>query len=54
MPKVGSSVSTKDGSGNVVYNNLLDREVDVKFVKGDDVEIKTYKLEEISFKKENK
>ena len=47
MPKVGMSVSTKDGVGNVVYNDLLRREVDVKFVKGDDSEIKTYPLEQI-------
>ena len=47
MPKVGSSVSTKDGTGAVVYNDLLRREVDVKFVRGDETEIKTYQLEEI-------
>lgn len=53
MPKVGMSVSTKDGHGTVVFNDLLKREVNVKFVKGDDSEIKTYKLEEIKFKREN-
>lgn len=47
MPKIGSNVSTKDGVGAVVYNNLLKREVDVKFVKNDETEIKTYSLEEI-------
>lgn len=47
MPKLGSSVSTKDGTGSVVYNDLLRREVDVKYVRGDDSEIKTYPLEEI-------
>lgn len=47
MPKVGSNVSTKDGSGVVVYNNLLKREVDVKFVRADDTEIKTYPLDQI-------
>lgn len=54
MPKVGTLVSTKDGKGNVVYNNLLKKLVDVKFVKGDDVEIKTFPLDEISFKKEER
>ncbi|MBP3619258.1 MAG: stage 0 sporulation protein [Clostridia bacterium] len=53
MPKVGSIVSTKDGNGSVVYNNLLKKEVDIKFVKGDETEIKTYALDQISFKREN-
>ncbi len=52
MPKVGSLVSTKDGKGNVVFNNLLKRKVDVKFVRGEDVEVKTYDLSEINFKKD--
>ena len=54
MPKVGMQVSTKDGKGNVVFNDLLKQEVDVKFVNGDDFEIKTYPLNEIKFKKEEK
>jgi len=54
MPKVGLQVSTKDGKGVVVYNDLLRREVDVKFVRGEDSEIKTFALSEISFKKEEK
>lgn len=49
MPKIGSMVNTKDGQGTVVYNDLLDRQVDVKFVKGDDSEIKTFDLGEIKF-----
>lgn len=52
MPKVNSEVKTKDGIGVVVYNDLLDRKVDVKFVKWDESEIKTYSLEEIKFNKE--
>ncbi len=52
MPKVGSEVSTKDGKGKVVFNNLLERKVDVKFEKGDDSEIKTYELADVKFKKE--
>lgn len=54
MPKLGTVVNTKDGKGSVVYNNLLKREVDVRISKGDDTEIKTYPLEEIVFKKEEK
>ncbi len=53
MPKIGTSVSTKDGNGTVVFNDLLKREVDVKFVKGDESEIKTFALEDIKFKREN-
>lgn len=53
MPKVGSSVKTKDGQGTVVFNDLLNKKVDVKFVNGDDSEIKTYDLQEITFRKEN-
>ena len=52
MPKINSEVQTLDGKGVVVYNDLLDRKVDVKFTKGEDVEIKTYDLEDIKFKKE--
>ena len=49
MHKIGSTVNTKDGQGTVVYNDLLVRQVDVTFVKGDDSEIKTFDLIEIKF-----
>ncbi len=49
MPKIGGTVKTKDGEGVVVYNDLLDRQVDVKFTKGDDSEVKTYSLNEVKF-----
>ena len=52
MPKVGSTVTTKDGQGVVAFNDLLQKEVDVKFVRGEETEIKTYPLEEVKFKKE--
>lgn len=52
MPKVGTTVSTKDGQGVVAFNDLLNKEVDVKFVRGEETEIKTYALEEVRFKKE--
>ena len=54
MPKVGMQVSTKDGHGTVVFNDLLKREVNVKFVRGDESEIKTFALEDIKFKREEK
>ncbi len=54
MPKVGTSVSTKDGHGTVVYNDLLQRQVNVKFLKGDESEIKTYALEDVKFRREEK
>ncbi len=53
MPKVGTIVQTKDGQGTVVFNDLLQKNVDVKFVRGDDTEIKTYPLNEIKTKREN-
>ncbi len=54
MPKVNSEVQTLDGKGVVVYNNLLDRKVDVKFVKGDDIEIRTFDLKDVKFNREGK
>ncbi len=54
MPKVGMIVSTKDGKGSVVFNDLLKRKVDVKFVNGEESEIKTFDLEEINFKREDR
>lgn len=54
MPKINSEVVTKDGKGTVIFNDLLKREVDVKFVKGDESEIKTYSLADIKFKKDEK
>lgn len=54
MPKVGTIVSTKEGKGTVVFNDLLKREVDVKFVKDEESEIKTFLLEDISFKKDER
>ncbi len=54
MPSVGTIVSTKDGKGTVVFNHLLERNVEVKFANGDDTEVKIYPLDEITFKKEEK
>ena len=55
MPKVGSVVETKRGKGQVVYNNLLNSTVQVKFCLGEDsFEIEEYELNEIKFKKVDK
>lgn len=49
MPKVNSFVKTPDGKGQVVYNNLLKKLVQVKFTKGEDsFEIKEYELKNIT------
>ncbi len=51
MPKLNSKVSTKDGEGIVVYNNLLKQIVSVKFVNDDSVKIVEYPLSEVRFTK---
>ena len=49
MPKVNSFVKTPDGKGQVVYNNLLKKLVQVKFTKGEgEFEIKEYELKDIT------
>lgn len=48
MPKINSAVSTPDGEGTCVYNDILRKLVSVKFTKGDDTsEIVVYPLENI-------
>ncbi len=55
MPKVGSIVETKRGKGQVVYNNLLKKLVQVKFVINEDnFEIEEFELCEVKFDEENK
>lgn len=51
MPKLNSKVTTKDGEGVVVYNNLLKQLVSVKFVNDDSVKIVEYPLNEVRFTK---
>lgn len=54
MPKINSKVSTKDGEGIVVFNDLLREIVSVKFQKsGDDSEIKDYPLLEVQIFEKN-
>ena len=49
MPKVGSVVSTKDGKGVVMYNDLLNRRVSVKFEDENSSEIKEYDEKDVKF-----
>ncbi len=52
MPKINSKVITPVGEGVVVYNDILGKNVSVKISKGDDFEIVTYPVQEISQNKE--
>ncbi|MBQ8762381.1 MAG: stage 0 sporulation protein, partial [Clostridia bacterium] len=51
MPKLGQRVSTPDGEGETQSLDVLHEQVEVKFVRGDEVERKMYPLEEIKFSK---
>ena len=51
MPKVNSEVSTNQGKGTVVYNDLLNRKVSVRFQNGDISEIKEFELADVKFNK---
>ena len=49
MPKVGQRVSTPDGEGETQSLDILHEQVEVKFVRGDEVERKIYPLADIQF-----
>lgn len=51
MPKVGQRVSTPDGEGETQSLDILHEQVEVKFVRGEEVERKMYPLDEIKFSK---
>ena len=51
MPKVGQRVATPDGEGETQSLDILHEQVEVKFVRGDEVERKTYPLTDIQFSK---
>ena len=53
MPKINSRVETKDGEGTVIFNNLLNQTVTVKFEKDNEVKTMEYKLDEIKKEKRN-
>lgn len=50
MPKINSRVSTPDGVGQVIYNDLLKKIVSVKFQTESSSEIKEYEVEKIKIK----
>ena len=47
MPKLNSKVKTKDGIGQVIYNDVLKERVTVKFVVDDTVKIDNYSINDI-------
>lgn len=47
MPKLNSKVKTKDGIGQVVYNDVLKEKVTVKFTTDDTTRIENYAIDEI-------
>lgn len=47
MPKLNSRVQTKDGTGSVVYNNILKQVVTVKVEKDGEIKVGEYPLGEI-------
>ena len=51
MPRIGTEVETKEGKGIAIYNDLLKREVNVSFIKGETREIKTFPISEVKIKK---
>ena len=51
MPKVNSKVSTPEGEGVVVYNDLLKKTVSVKFENELSSEVKSFDLAKLKFKK---
>ena len=54
MPKVGSEVSTPEGKGHVVSNNMLKLIVRVKIEKDGALVYKDFPLDKIRFKNKNK
>ena len=52
MPKVNSMVETPNGTGKVIYNDLLRKRVQVKFETNDTSEVKDYKVEDLKWKKD--
>lgn len=52
MPKVNSFVKTPDGEGKVIYCDILQKKVDVRFADENSSEIKTYDVNDLKFKKD--
>ena len=49
MPKINAKVTTPDGEGLCVYNDLLKKKVSVKFAKNNDFEVVAYNLDNVQF-----
>lgn len=47
LPKVGSIVKTEEGTGEVIYNNIVKELVKVRFKRGDEEIIEQFKIENI-------
>ncbi len=47
-PNVGSFVKTPDGEGTVVDANVLQRELKVKFTRGEDISFKVYPVSDVT------
>ncbi len=54
MPKLGSTITTKDGTGQVTDTSILKETITVTYTQGDSTEVKTYKLDEIKVGKDDK
>ena len=48
LPKLGSDVTTPDGTGKLVSTNIIKEQATVKFIKGEETTISTYKFCDIS------
>ena len=53
MPKVNSRVTTPEGEGVVIYNDLLKKTVSVKFENESSSEVKSFELDKLKFKNQN-
>ena len=53
MPKINSMVTTPDGTGKVMYLDLIKKKVSVKFQSEQSTEIKVYDCGQLKFKKED-
>ena len=47
LPKVGSIVKTEEGTGEVIYNNIVKELVKVRFKRGDEEIVEQFKIENI-------
>lgn len=54
MPRVGGIVKTPNGKGVVVYNDILEKRVSVRFSDEGTSEIKEFDINDIQFEKEKK